>query len=228
MAQPQKPGAPKRNDPKATLSLLKWTTTLSAVSLTLAGWGLLARAEAVNAASVTQAPAVNLTLGSAASAKTPSLDTSRAAAGILAASKQAAGASAGARLALRPAAPAKAAATAAPTSTAAPTAQAAAIATATDSPATQGDTRPATPTGAPTATPTDAPTPAPTDTPAVKFKLDVVQWVQNQAGDNIAVVRDNQGILWYVWGDDVPRIEQGLSPKYQPVPVNQVGRSRHS
>ena len=84
-----------------------------------------------------------------------------------------------------------------------------------------------TPTDAPTDVPTDVPTAvptaAPTDTPEVKFKLDVVQWVQNQAGDNIAVVRDNQGILWYVWGDDVPRIEQGLSPQYQPVPVNQVG-----
>ena len=70
--------------------------------------------------------------------------------------------------------------------------------------------------------PTDVPTVAPTATPEVKFKLDVVQWVQNQAGDNIAVVRDNQGVLWYVWGDDVPRIEQGLSPQYQPVPVNQI------
>ena len=108
-----------------------------------------------------------------------------------------------------------------------PTLGAAAAATAapTDSPT-------AMPTDAPTAVPTDVPTavptPAPTETPEVKFKLDVVQWVQNQAGDMIAVVRDNQGILWYVWGDDGPRIEQGLSPQYQPVPVNQFGRSRHS
>jgi hypothetical protein len=177
MAQPQKLDAPKRNDPKTTMSLLKWTTTLSAVSLTLAGWGLLARAEAVNAASLTQTPAVNLALGSVAN--TPTLDTSLAAAGVLATSKKAASA-----------APA-----AAPNTTAAPTAQATAIATAAESAAA---------------------------------RLDVVKWVQNQAGDKIAVVRDRQEILWYVWGDDLPRIEQGLSPEYQPIPVNQVGRSRHS
>ena len=33
--------------------MLKWTTGLSAVALTLAGWGLLARAETVNAATAT-------------------------------------------------------------------------------------------------------------------------------------------------------------------------------
>ena len=55
-----------------------------------------------------------------------------------------------------------------------------------------------------------------------------MQWVQTNAGDPVAVVQDNSGTLWYVWGPDVPRIEQGLSPQYQPVPVNGVARSRHS
>ena len=218
--KPQAPGAPtrpevRRQDPKSTLTILKWTTGLSAVALTLAGWGLLARAETVNAASAAgldQTAPASLTLGTAASAKLAALGglgQARAAAGPLASAPAGVSARSSAAPAAVPATPTRAAAAAAPT----------------DSPT-------ATPTDAPTDVPTDVPTAvptvAPTDTPAVKFKLDVVQWVQNQAGDNIAVVRDNQGILWYVWGDDVPRIEQGLSPQYQPVPVNQFGRSRHS
>ena len=209
MTQPQKPGAAQRADPKTTLTALKWTTGLSAVALTLAGWGLLARAETVSAAG-----AGSLTRAAPAVAHTGILGGGKAAAlGGPAPARAMAGTRWLRRLARlpkrlqarRPAAHRGAAATVRPT--AAPT---------------------AVPTDVPTDVPTAAPTPAPTDTPAVKFKLDVVQWVQNQAGDNIAVVRDNQGILWYVWGDDVPRIEQGLSPQYQPVPVNQVGRSRHS
>ena len=223
MTEPQKPNAPKRleakrHDPKTTLTMLKWTTGLSAVALTLAGWGLLAQAETVNAANTNgldQTSPASLTLGMAASAKLAALagpGQERGAAGLISAAPagvSARSAAGSAAVLATPTLGAAAAATAAPT----------------DSPT-------AMPTDAPTAVPTDVPTavptPAPTDTPEVKFKLDVVQWVQNQAGDNIAVVRDNQGILWYVWGDDVPRIEQGLSPQYQPVPVNQVGRSRHS
>ncbi len=239
MTQPQKPNTPQRpetmrpdarrpetkhQDPKSTLTILKWTTGLSAVALTLAGWGLLARAETVNAATATgldQTAPASLTLGSAAASKRTALGglgQARGVSGLITAApadvsarsseQPAARSSSGAAAVLAAATQGAAAApTVSPTATGAPT----------DAP-----------TNVPTDVPTQVPTMAPTDTPAVKFKLDVVQWVQNQAGDNIAVVRDNQGVLWYVWGDDVPRIEQGLSPQYQPVPVNQVGRSRHS
>ncbi|MCB0071838.1 MAG: hypothetical protein KDE20_10285 [Caldilineaceae bacterium] len=91
---------------------------------------------------------------------------------------------------------------------------------------------------APTST-TAAPTviaPTPTATPDAgtasattqTVKLDIVQWVKTNAGDPVAIVRDARGVLWYVWGDDVPRIEQGQTPQYQPQPVNARGRSRHS
>jgi len=204
--------------------MLKWTTGLSAVALTLAGWGLLARAETVNAATATgldQTAPASLTLGSAAASKRTALGglgQARGVSGLI----TAAPADVSARSSERPAARSSsgaAAVLAAATqgAAAAPTVSPTATGAPTDAP-----------TNVPTDVPTQVPTMAPTDTPAVKFKLDVVQWVQNQAGDNIAVVRDNQGVLWYVWGDDVPRIEQGLSPQYQPVPVNQVGRSRHS
>lgn len=236
MAQPQKPGAGKRQDPKTTLSLLKWTTTLGAVSLTLAGWGLLARAETVNAANAAaldqRAPAT-LTLGSAAAGKLSALANPAQAAASGSTGAPAVAPSVGKQ-------PASSTRASAPASTppgtratrknspiATPTA--APTAAPTDNPAVTAAAIPTdTPTAVPTAAPTTVPTPAPTDTPAAKFKLDVVQWVQSQAGEKIAVVRDNQGILWYVWGDDVPRIEQGLSPQYQPVPVNQSGSSRHS
>ena len=83
----------------------------------------------------------------------------------------------------------------------------------------------------PTATPD--PTPAPEANAASAattqtVKLDIVQWVTTNAGDPVAIVRDTRGVLWYVWGDDVPRIEQGQTPQYQPQPVNARGRSRHS
>ncbi len=226
--KPQAPGTPKRpeakrQDPKTMLSMLKWTTGLSAVALTLAGWGLLARAETVNAASATgldQTAPASLTLGTGASAQLASLGVpgqARSVAGLTSSSPAGGSARSAAAAAAVLATPTRGAAGATPTDS--PTA------TPTDAPT---DVPTGVPTDIPTDVPTAVPTPAPTDTPAVKFKLDVVQWVQNQAGDRIAVVRDNQGILWYVWGDDVPRIEQGLSPQYQPVPVNQFGRSRHS
>jgi hypothetical protein len=52
--------------------------------------------------------------------------------------------------------------------------------------------------------------------------------VQDNAGDQIAVVRDNRGTLWFVMGSDVPRIEAGQQPVYQPVPVRTTTRSRAS
>jgi hypothetical protein len=70
--------------------------------------------------------------------------------------------------------------------------------------------------------------PIATPTPQPVNKLDVVQWVQDNAGDQIAVVRDNRGTLWYVMGSDVPRIEAGQQPVYQPVPVRTTTRSRAS
>ena len=74
--------------------------------------------------------------------------------------------------------------------------------------------------------PTPAPTAAPTAAP--KIRLDVVQWVQDVQGDQVAVVRDRRGTLWYVMGSDVPRIEQGLAPQVQPQPVQMTTRSRAS
>jgi hypothetical protein len=74
----------------------------------------------------------------------------------------------------------------------------------------------------PIPTPTARPTARPT------IKLDVVQWVQDVQGDQVAVVRDRRGNLWYVLGSDVPRIEQGQSPLVQPQPVQVTTRSRAS
>ena len=70
------------------------------------------------------------------------------------------------------------------------------------------------------------PTPAPTASP--KTRLDIVQWVQDVQGNQVAVVRDRRGTLWYVLGSDVPRIEQGLAPQVQPQPVQMTTRSRAS
>lgn len=69
-------------------------------------------------------------------------------------------------------------------------------------------------------------TPTPTAQPVVK--LDIVQWVQDTQGNQVAVVRDRRGTLWFVMGSDVPRIEQGLAPKVQPRPVQMTTRSRAS
>jgi len=60
------------------------------------------------------------------------------------------------------------------------------------------------------------------------IKLDIVQWVQDVQGNQVAVVRDKRGTLWYVMGSDVPRIEQGLAPQVQPQPVQMITRSRAS
>ena len=70
------------------------------------------------------------------------------------------------------------------------------------------------------------PTPAPA--PASRIKLNIVQWVQDVQGNQVAVVRDRRGTLWYVMGSDVPRIEQGLAPQVQPQPVRMVTSSRAS
>jgi len=71
------------------------------------------------------------------------------------------------------------------------------------------------------------PTPAPTAA-STGIKLDIRQWVQDVQGNQVAVVRDRRGTLWYVLGSDVPRIEQGLAPQVQPQPVQRVTRSRAS
>ncbi len=55
-----------------------------------------------------------------------------------------------------------------------------------------------------------------------------MQWTQNSNAEQIAIVRDANGALWYVWGPDVDRIERGLDPAYQPQPVNATGRRRGS
>ncbi len=60
------------------------------------------------------------------------------------------------------------------------------------------------------------------------IRLDIVQWVQDVQGNEIAVIRDRRGTLWYVMGSDVPRIEQGLAPQVQPQPVQMTTRSRAS
>lgn len=59
-------------------------------------------------------------------------------------------------------------------------------------------------------------------------RLDVVQWLQDTAGNSVAVVRDKRGTLWYVMGSDVSRIEQGQVPLIQPQPVQVFSRTRAS
>jgi hypothetical protein len=72
------------------------------------------------------------------------------------------------------------------------------------------------------------PTPTPSPSASPKIKLNVVQWVQDVQGNPVAVVQDRRGSLWYVMGSDVPRLEQGLSPKVQPQLVRTVTRTRAS
>jgi hypothetical protein len=64
--------------------------------------------------------------------------------------------------------------------------------------------------------------------PKQVVRVHIVGWVQDSAGDPVAVVRDSRGTLWYVLGSDVPRLEQGLPPLVQPQPVQQVTRTRAS
>ncbi len=198
MTQPQKPQSAGRHDPKTTLALVKWTTTLGAVSLTLAGWGVLARAEAVDAAQSAQAAPAAFAVANVATSTVT----------------QAALATVTVPPTVRPLP-----ATATPATTLAATS--ALLAQITSTPVATSTSTPA-----PSATATATALPA--STPATTIKLDIVQWVQTNTGDQVAVVRDNQGVLWYVWGTDVPLIEQGLSPQYQPEAVNSVARSRHS
>ena len=144
-----------RKETQATLNTVKVITTAGAISMTVAGWGLLALIDARNAVNA-QAAQVDPPV-----------------------------------------------AVAAPPSSSGPAAQ----------PSNNA--------------PANVPT-VPTPTPQPVNKLDVVQWVQDNAGDQIAVVRDNRGTLWYVMGSDVPRIEAGQQPVYQPVPVRTTTRSRAS
>jgi len=191
--QGRRPSTSNRSDIKALLTTVKLTTTIGTVSLTLAGWGLLARVDATNAAANQPSPAP--AIGAALSAVSPT----------------------------------PTAAPPTPSPTPSPVARVAPRRDAVQKPGPQavgGQSGVAAP--APTATSAPTATPASTATPAVKFKLDIVQWVQTRAGDPVAVVRDNRGILWFVWGSDVPRIEQGLAPTVQPQPVNGFGRSRGS
>ncbi|MCB9139985.1 MAG: hypothetical protein H6642_16710 [Caldilineaceae bacterium] len=186
----------RKPDHKKLLSTLKLTTTVGAVSLTLAGWGLLSRTEALSAA-----------------AQAAQLDTAVLSSTFSGASSNAVpGLSAPAAVAISN--------TATPATRPQPTATStrAAIAAATQS----RPTATATVQPAPTSEATLAPPPAP------QLKLDVVQWVQTQAGDRVAVVRDNRGTLWYVMGTDVPLIESGQQPQYQPQLVNGGRRTRHS
>ena len=200
----QKPSAQqqatqKRSEAKTLLSALRWTTTVGAVSLTLAGWGLLSRADALNAALSDQSAPAELA-GSAAVALAASGSGSTASdAGtqLLINNTASTGSSTGSSTG----GDTNAAAIAWPTATA---------------------TAPPTATAAPTATP------QPTATPAHVITLNVTQWVQDSAGNPWAVVQDNSGVLWYVWGPDVERIEQGLDPEVQPQPVNTTARSRGS
>jgi hypothetical protein len=59
-------------------------------------------------------------------------------------------------------------------------------------------------------------------------RINVVQWVQDVAGNSVAVVRDRRGSLWYVMGSDIPRLEQGLAPQFQPQLVGMTTRTRAS
>lgn len=182
MNTPKQGKSPSAAEAKNSLTVLKLTTTLGAVSLTLAGWGLLAQAETLNASHVAAADDGVQTLAAALARTTPAANVQAA----------------------------TATPTTAPTATPAPTAATAMI------------------VAAPAITsPTPLPMPTATATPAIQFKLDVVQWTQTNAGDPVAVVQYN-GVLWYVWGPDVDRIERGLDPQYQPVPVNGMARSRGS
>ena len=206
MNQPSETPSQNRNDSKTLLSTLKWTTAIGAVSLTLAGWGLLSQAEALNA-SVDQSAAELAGAGTTAALVVAASPADTASFGIVpGAITEAVRATATAPV--TPTTTAKAeAATALPTATA---------------------TVPATATPLPTATPPAAAAAAPTATPEKLYTLDVTQWTQNANGEDIAVVRDANGTLWYVWGPDVDRIESGLAPQYQPQPVNATSRSRGS
>ena len=206
MKQPSETPSQNRNDSKTLLSTLKWTTAIGAVSLTLAGWGLLSQAEALNATvdqNAAELAGANTTAALAVAAAPADTTSFGIVPGTITEAVRAT-----ATTSVTPAATTKAnAAAALPTATA---------------------TVPATATPAATATPSATATPAATATPEKLYTLDVVQWTQNANGEEIAIVRDANGTLWYVWGPDVDRIERGLDPEYQPQAVNATSRSRGS
>lgn len=207
---PQQQAIQKRNDAKTLLSALRWTTTVGAVSLTLAGWGILSRADALNAVPADQSAVTELADSAAVALATNgsgSLASTAATQLVVNTGSSTGSATEESTGGSTESDTGAAAAIAWPTATAtaAPTATAAATATA-----------------APTATL------APTATPTKVITLDVTQWVQDSEGNSWAVVQDNSGVLWYVWGSDVERIEQGLDPQVQPQPVNTTASSRGS
>ncbi len=156
MNQTKKSPLLNRKETQTALSAVKIITTAGAISMTVAGWGLLALIDARNAVNAQAAqadPSVAVAAPPSSSAAQPSNPSNNA--------------------------------------------------------------------------PANVPT-APTPTPQPASQLDIVQWVQDNAGDQIAVVRDSRGTLWYVMGSDVPRIEAGQQPEYQPVPVRTTTRSRAS
>ncbi len=149
MNQTQRKPLLNRKDTQTTLNTVKVITTAGAISMTIAGWGLLALIDARNSVNAEANPSVAVAAPPSDAAAQPSNG------------------------------------------------------------AAAGD-----------------PIPTPSSQPV--NRLDVVQWVQDDAGDQVAVVRDNRGTLWYVMGSDVPRIEAGQQPVYQPVPVRTTTRSRAS
>jgi hypothetical protein len=206
MKQPSETPSQNRNDSKTLLSTLKWTTAIGAVSLTLAGWGLLSQAEALNATvdqNAAELTGVNTTAALAVAAAPADTTSFGIVPGTITETVRAT-----ATTSAKPSATSTAnAAAALPTATA---------------------TVPATATPAATATPSATATAATTATPEKLYTLDIVQWTQNANSEEIAIVRDANGTLWYVWGPDVDRIERGLDPEYQPQAVNATSRSRGS
>jgi hypothetical protein len=193
-APPAPTGRPlaKASEAKAMLATLRMTAAVGAVGLTLAGWGMLARASSIAPAEVQNNTA----------------SFSGSAAGLVAAAQ------ASATTAVLPA-----------TNTAVGNVDTASTATETAT-----ETGRATEAGAQAVLvlPTATPAPVATATPAPQVQVNVVEWVATRAGDPVAVVQDTAGVLWYVWGPDVTRIEQGLEPEYAPQAVNAVARSRAS
>jgi hypothetical protein len=146
-----------RHETRTLLKTLKAVTTAGALSLTIAGWGLLARVDATDIAQAqTNEPVAMVSLPSESAKKNLS--------GVPA------------------------------------------------------NTRP---------TPTVAPRAA-VSASQKKINLDIVQWVQDTRGNNVAVVRDRRGNLWYVMGSDIPRLEQGQQPLVRPQLAQVFARTRAS
>ena len=179
MNQNKRRPALNRNQTRTLLNTMRIVTTAGAISLTITGWGLLAKLDAGNIAQAKN----NQPLAMVAPASNTNVK----------------------RLTDAPS-------------------QAAPLPTASVAQAT----RPTAPIAQATL-PSIPPTPVPaTPTPQPVRRLDIVQWVQDAAGDQVAVVRDRRGTMWYVMGSDVPRIEQGQAPAFQPQPVQIFSRTRAS